>query len=331
MPGERLSPLEREEISRGCSRGRSFAAIARRIGRPTSTVSREVHRNGGRGAYRCWFAGLNGAQRSKRPRQRKLIADPKLGRAVQGMLEEEMSPEQIAGRLRFLHPDDPSWWVSHETIYQSLFLQGRGGLRKELTEALRTGRAKRRPRGRRAPGQQGGLIKNAVSISERPSEAEDRAVPGYWEGDLIIGKNQGSQIGTLVERTTRFTVLLHLPDNRKAESVNEALRQTVQQLPAFLAKSITWDRGSELSGHADFTVDTGVQIYFCDPRSPWQRGTNENTNGLLRQYFPKSTDLSVHTIDDLERVALKLNNRPRKALGFMTPAEKFAELIAMTA
>lgn len=277
--------MDREEISRGCANNKSYAEIARRIGRPTSTVSREVERHGGPDAYRCWFAELDASAKAKRPKERKLIEDRALAGIVEAMLEEDLSPEQIDGRLRVLYPDDPSWWVSHETIYQALFLQGRGGLRAELTAALRTGRAKRRRRGQRGPAQ--GALKDTVSISERPAEVDDRAVPGHWEGDLIIGKEGGSQIGTLVERTTRFTVLLALPEDRKAETVAGALRETVICLPEFLARSITWDRGSEMAAHKQFKVDTGVQIYFCDPQSPWQRGTNENTNGLLRQYFPQ--------------------------------------------
>lgn len=330
MPGKRLSKWEREEISRGCAREHSFTHIAKRLGRPVSTVSREVARNGGRERYRAWFAQRDTKERARRPRVLKLLNDVDLAGIVEKFLEEELSPEQIAGRVRVVYPDDPSLWVSHETIYLSLFLQGRGGLRKELTYALRSGRAKRRGRERRHGARTGAII-DPVTISERPAEVEDRAIPGHWEGDLIIGKNQASAIGTLVERTTRFTVLLHLPGDHKAETVNAALRDAVVNLPKFLTRSITWDRGSEMARHVDFKVDTGVQIYFCDPQSPWQRGTNENTNGLLRQYFPKGTDLSVHGIEALDRIAHKLNNRPRKALGFMTPAEKFAELIAMAA
>ena len=219
-------------------------------------------------------------------------------------------------------------WVSHETIYQSLFVQGRGELRRELHRCLRSGRAQRRPRNR-ADGR--GTIPDKVMISERPAEVEDRAVPGHWEGDLIIGQNGRSAVGTLVERTTRYLLLLHLPDGREAAKVNDAMKKAITALPAELVRTITWDQGKEMSSHVGFTVDTGVQVYFCDPHSPWQRGSNENTNGLLRQYMPKSTDLSVHSAEDLARIAQSLNNRPRKTLGFMKPSEKLTELLAMTA
>jgi IS30 family transposase len=237
------------------------------------------------------------------------------------------SPQEISRRLRIEFPDDPMMQVSHETIYQSLFVQGRGELRRELARCLRTGRAKRRhhhpPDGR-------GRIAGMVMISDRPAEAADRAVPGHWEGDLIIGKNGKSAVGTLVERATRYTLLLHLPAGRDAASVEAAMRQAITALPATLARSITWDQGSEMSSHARFTIATGIPIYFCDPHSPWQRGSNENTNGLLRQYMPKGTDLSAHTAEDLTRFAASLNNRPRKTLGYMKPSEKLAELLAHT-
>ena len=218
-------------------------------------------------------------------------------------------------------------WVSYETIYQALFVQGRGELRRELARCLRTGRAKRRPHGH---GDNTGRIKDMVMISERPAEAADRAVPGHWEGDLIIGKGCKSAVGTLVERTTRFVLLLHLPHGRDAHLVEQAMRKAISALPAELARTITWDQGKEMSYHADFTIATGIPVYFCDPHAPWQRGSNENTNGLLRQYLPKGTDLSVHSADDLARIAATLNNRPRKTLGFMKPSEKLAELLAHT-
>jgi IS30 family transposase len=242
-------------------------------------------------------------------------------------LEELWSPEEIARRLRVDHPDDPMMRVSHETIYQSLYVQGRGELRRELARCLRSGRAKRHPRGRTNAR---GIIPGMVMISERPAEVEDRAVPGHWEGDLVMGKNGRSAVGTLVERSTRFVLLLHLGAGKDAWSVKEAMQKAIATLPSQLVKTITWDQGREMSRHLEFTVETDVPIYFCDPHSPWQRGSNENTNGLLRQYMPKGTNLSVHTQEDLARIAKSLNNRPRKTLEFMKPSEKLAELIATT-
>jgi transposase, IS30 family len=322
----RLSLVEREEISLGLRGGDSLSNIAARLGRATSSISREVARNGGRSHYRAVRAHHRAYGRARRPKTPKLVAGP-LCDQVESWLEEWWSPEEIARRLRVEFPDDPTMRVSHETIYQSLFVQGRGELRRELSRCLRSGRAQRRPKVR-VTGR--GQIQDMVMISERPSEATDRAVPGHWEGDLIIGKNQGSAVGTLVERSTRYVLLLHLPDGRQAEMVNAAMRQAIAELPSDLVRSITWDQGHELAHHASFTVDTGVQVYFCDPHSPWQRGSNENTNGLLRQYMPKGTDLSVHSAEDLARFAASLNNRPRETLGFMKPSEKLAELLAMT-
>jgi IS30 family transposase len=248
--------------------------------------------------------------------------------AVVAGLEQRWSPQQIAGRLRREHPDDPSWWVSHETIYQSLFVSSGGGLRKELTRALRTGRTQRRPKG--TPRfYSGGPIAGKVMISERPAEVEDRAVPGHWEGDLLMGSANQSQVGTLVERTSRFAMLLAL-DTKQAEVVAERIADRILELPTQLRRSLTWDQGSEMADHARFSIDTGVQVFFCDPRSPWQRPTNENTNGLLRQYFPKGSDLSGVTQAHLDTIAAELNGRPRKTLGYMTPSEKFAELVATT-
>jgi len=322
----RLSVEEREEIRAGLERRESFTSIARTMGRSVSTVSREVAANGGRKGYRAWQAHLDAAQRARRPKKPKLALGP-LATQVTEWLEEWWSPEEIARRLRLEFPDDPMMWVSHETIYQSLFVQGRGELRRELHRCLRSGRAQRRPRSRL---ERRGHIPGMVMISERPAEADDRAVPGHWEGDLIIGQNHKSAVGTLVERTTRYVLLLHLPDGREAIKVNEAMKHAIAALPAELVRTITWDQGRELSSHADFTVDTGVQVYFCDPHSPWQRGTNENTNGLLRQYMPKGTDLSAHSAEDLARIARSLNNRPRKTLGFMKPSEALTELLAPT-
>jgi IS30 family transposase len=265
-------------------------------------------------------------ERARRPKTAKLVAGP-LASQVESWLEEWWSPEEIARRLRFEFPDDATMRVSHETIYQSLFVQGRGELRRELSRCLRTGRAQRRPKGRTVGR---GQIPDMVMISDRPAEAEDRAVPSHWEGALIIGKNGLSAVGSLVERSTRYVLLLHLPDGREADKLNEAMKTAIVGLPAELVRSITWDQGRELSHHGTFTVVTGVQVYFCDPHSPWQRGSNENTNGLLRQYMPKGTDLSVHRANHLARLARSLNNRQRGTLGFMKPSEKLVELAAST-
>ena len=283
--------------------------------------------NGGRGPYRAWRAHQRARQQARRPKCCKL-AGPRLAAQVSGWLEQWWSPQQVSRRLRIDYPGDPMMWVSHETIYQSLYVQGRGALRRELARCLRTGRAKRRPRGRRDG--RAGYIKDMVMISERPAEAEDRAVPGHWEGDLLIGKDCKSAVGTLVERTTRYVMLLHLPAGRDPHLIQHAMRQAITTLPAGLARTITWDQGIEMIYHADFTIATGIPVYFCDPHSPWQRGPDENTNGLLRQYLPKGTDLSVHSAADLAHIAASLNNRPRKTLGFMKPSEKLAELLAHT-
>jgi transposase, IS30 family len=323
----RLTLSEREEISLGLQRGDTFSAIAARVGRVTSTVSREVASNGGRGDYRAWRAHQRAQARSWRPKVAKLSC-PRLVAQVTEWLEQWWSPQEIARRLRVEFPADPMMWVSHETIYQALFVQGRGELRRELARCLRTGRAARRPRGRM---DNRGQIRDMVMISDRPAEATDRAVPGHWEGDLIIGKGGKSAVGTLVERSTRYVLLLHLPDGRDAYSVDQAMRRAIATLPGEMFRTITWDQGKEMALHAAFTIDTGVAIYFCDPHSPWQRGSNENTNGLLRQYMPKGTDLSVHSVQDLARFARSLNNRPRETLGFMKPSEKLSELLAQTA
>jgi transposase, IS30 family len=327
VPGPgRLTLADREEITLGLHAGESFAVIARRLGKAVSTVSREVAANGGRGCYRAWRAHQRAGEQARRPKSCKL-ASPRLAAQVSSWLTEWWSPVQIAGKLRVEFPHDRMMWVSHETIYQALYVQGRGELRRELARCLRTGRAKRRPRGRN---ENTGQIRDMVMISERPAEAQDRAVPGHWEGDLLIGGNLKSAVGTLVERGSRFVLLLHLPAGRDAHLVERAMRDAIGTLPAELARSITWDQGKEMAYHADFTLATGVPVYFCDPHKPWQRGSNENTNGLLRQYLPKGTDLSVHSAADLARIARSLNGRPRKTLGFMTPSEKLAEIIAHT-
>jgi IS30 family transposase len=302
--------------------------IAAELGRSPSTISRELRRNAHpeTGAYRPHAAQARADARRPRPKTGKLAANPQLRQAVQDGLDRRWSPEQIVRRLRRDFPDRPGMHVTHETIYQALYVQGRGELRRELTRALRTGRAMRRPR-RQAQQRTPRMGAPMVMISERPAEVADRAVPGHWEGDLIIGKDNRSAIGTLVERATRYVMLVHLPCGRTPDVVRDALIDTVAGLPAHLRRSLTWDQGTEMHRHHEFSIATDVQVYFCDPHSPWQRGSNENTNGLLRQYFPKSTDLSVHTRDHLQAVAAELNGRPRKTLGWDTPAERFATLL----
>jgi IS30 family transposase len=324
----RLSLPEREEISRGLLAGESCRCIAARLGRSPSTVSREVAFDGRRERYRAWRADARARRRSRRPKPPKLLASPRLRREVERRLQLRWSPQQIAARLVLDYPDDPEMRVSHETIYQSLFVQGRGALRKELTRCLRTGRAQRRPQGRITGA---GQLLNMVLISERPAEVDDRAVPGHWEGDLIVGARSQSAIGTLVERHTRFMMLLNLSKGRLAVDVKDALVARIAELPEQLRRSLTWDRGKEMGEHVQFTIATGVQVYFCDPHSPWQRATNENSNGLLRQYFPKGTDLSVCDQAELDRIAAELNGRPRQTLGWVTPSEAFARAVAMTA
>ena len=327
VPGPgRLTLADREEVTVGLHAGLAFTVIAARLGKATSTVSREVAANGGRSGYRAWRAHQRAREQARRPKTPKL-ACPRLAARVTAWLADWWSPQQIAARLRIECGGDPMMRVSHETIYQALYVQGRGELRRELARCLRTGRAKRRPRHR---GQNIGQIRDMVMISERPAEAADRAVPGHWEGDLLIGTDLTSAVGTLVERTTRYVVLLHLPDGHAAHLVEQAMRQAISALPAQLARTITWDQGKEMANHAEFTLATGIPVYFCDPHKPWQRGSNENTNGLLRQYLPKGTNLSVHSADDLAGIARSLNNRPRKTLGYMTPSEKLAELLAHT-
>jgi len=371
VSGRYLSFVEREEIALLHARGCGVREIARQLGRSPSTISRELRRNAatrsGNLDYRAITAQWHADQRTRRPKVATLAANDKLRRYVQDRLggliaapdgatvrgpkvrwkgrrhgprqnrrwAASWSPEQIANRLRVDFPDDESMRISHEAIYQALYVQGRGALRRELTACLRTGRALRVPRARtRGRGKK--FIRPEIMISERPAEADDRAVPGHWEGDLIIGLGS-SAIGTLVERTTRFTMLLHLPRMERygeaptkngpalaghgAEAVRDAIAASIQTLPEQLRRSLTWDQGAEMTQHVQLRVDTGLAIYFCDPHSPWQRGTNENTNGLLRQYFPKGTDLSKHSRDDLAAVAAALNGRPRKTLGWKTPAE----------
>ena len=328
--GRYLSVAEREEIAVGLAAGESLRSIAARLGRAASTISREVARNSrGRGAYRALAAQGQAQHRAARPKTAKLAGNEELHGLVQARLKQKWSPEQVSTWLRRQFPDRPEMQVSHETIYQSIYVQGRGALRRELASCLRTGRALRRPR--RKDGERRGKIPGMVMISERPAEAEDRAVPGHWEGDLIAGAASKSAIGTLVERSTRFVMLLHLPDGHGAAQVAAAMTGAMGTLPGQLRRSLTWDQGSEMTNHAQIALATDLQIYFCDPHSPWQRGSNENTNGLLRQYFPKGTDLSVHTREHLEAVAAELNARPRKTLGWKTPAEALDEVLAADA
>jgi len=325
---QRLSLEDRVQIKLGLERGCSYREIGERIGRNKSTVCREVSRNGGVRLYEPTEAHRSSFVRAKRPKPTKLSCNEQLRDAVVEGLEKAWSPQQIARRLADQFGDDHSMRVSHETIYKSLYVQGRGELRRELARCLRSGRAKRVPHGR---GARPGRIPDMVMISERPAEVEDRAVPGHWEGDLILGKNNESAVGTLVERSTRFVMLLHLPNGRSAEAVRDAMTERIQALPESIRRSITWDQGSEMAQHAQFTIDTGVPVYFCDPHSPWQRGSNENTNGLLRQFMPKGTDLAIHGPADLERFADLLNGRPRETLNWKTPAETLdRRLVAMT-
>jgi transposase, IS30 family len=320
----RLSLVEREEIRAQIAAGRSLRQIAARIGRAPSTVSREVKANGGRERYVATCAEDRAALLSSRPKPAKVERDPRLCEAVERMLQKYLSPRQISERLKIDHPDDPGMRISHETIYQSLFVQGKGRLRKDLTAYLRSGRKHRKPHGSKGPG---GPIKDMIMISERPAEADDRAVPGHWEGDLIVGKAGRSFIGTLVERQTRFVMLTYLGEDSTTETVTAQIAQKIGELPGHLARSLTWDQGREMAAHHKFTVKTGVPVYFCDPHSPWQRGANENTNGLLRQFFPKGTCLAVHGQAHLDHVADLLNTRPRQTLGYLTPAEKMNELM----
>jgi IS30 family transposase len=327
--GRYLSEDERIHIADRLREQASIRTIAAELGRHPSTVSREIRRNAhpGSGAYRPHAAHKRANERRPRPKPRKIAEHPELRAFVQRHLDLKWSPRQICHALRVTFPDRPELHLAHETVYQALYIQGRGELRRELHQALRTGRAQRVPQ-RQADRRRQRFAHPMVMISERPAEADDRAVPGHWEGDLILGKDGASQIGTLVERHTRYVLLVHLPADRTAETVRDALVETVQTLPTHLKRSLTWDQGAEMSRHLDFTIATDVPVYFCDPHSPWQRGSNENTNGLLRQYFPKGTDLSVHTREHLAKVAAELNGRPRETLGWDTPAQRLAKVLA---
>lgn len=350
----RLSPDEREQIMIGTSQNESIRSIAGRLKRAPSTVMHEIANNGAArgltGRYRAkhrfgarqggWeaksgysarTAQRRSEERARRPKAGKLARCPGLRDKVQAFLTKKYSPEQIAGELAKTYPDRPEMQVSHETVYKALYVQGRGELRRELAKCLRTGRTLRKPRKRARAGNGRGCIPGMVNISERPAEAADRAVPGHWEGDLIIGRNQASQIGTLVERSTGAVQLLHLPTSREADVVAEAMIAKIQALPQNLWKTLTWDQGHEMAAHGRISIDAGIDIYFCDPHSPWQRGSNENTNGLLRQYFPKGTDLSVHSAAYLDEVAAELNNRPRKRFDWDSPAKVLDRLLSTAA
>jgi transposase, IS30 family len=321
----RLSFEERERICVGVARGESDAEIARAIGRHRSTVGREIKRScQERWRYRPLAAERRRAERARRPRPGKLRSNPRLLARVEQWLGERWSPEQISARLKREYPDDRGMRISHETIYRALYVQSRGELRRQLSSQLRTGRDRRKARGRV---ERRGRIPDMVSISQRPPEVEDRAVPGHWEGDLLVGALNRSFVATLVERHTRYVMLAQLGRDRSTKHVIEALKTQVQTLPAHLARSLTWDQGHELFAHKTFTVQTGLPVYFCDPHSPWQRGSNENTNGLLRQYLPKRTDLAATSQPELDEIARQLNGRPRKTLDWMTPAEKMADLL----
>ncbi len=330
VSGRYLSLAEREEIAVGKAAGLSRRQIAAQLGRPPSTVSRELARNSGPGGrYRAVIAQQRADERARRPRPAKLAVNLMLRALVAERLRERWSPEQIAATLKADFPGRPEMHVSHETIYQSIYVQGRGALRRELAACLRTGRALRRPR-RQAAARRArpGPVTGKVMISERPAEAADRAVPGHWEGDLILGAGNHSAIGTLVERTTRYCLLLHLPASHDAEAVRDEMITAITALPAQLRRSMTWDQGAEMAAHAQITLATDLDIYFCDPHSPWQRGSNENTNGLLRQYFPKGTSLAPHSRQHLDAVAAELNDRPRKTLGWRSPAQALTQLLS---
>jgi IS30 family transposase len=321
-----FSLAEREKIRGLVSHGRSVRQIAKELGRAPSSVSRELARNSVGGVYEPYAAHRASVTRRTRPKARKILTQPALQAFVQEGLDNQWSPEQISAALMREYPDSQEMRVSPETIYQTLYLQARGGLKKEIQTALRTGRTRRKPHNtglERRPR----FADPMVMISQRPAEVEDRAVPGHWEGDLIVGTQNRSAIATLVERSTRFVMLAHLPHDHTAETVRDALITTMQTLPEHLRGSLTWDQGIEMARHKEFSIATDMPVYFCDPASPWQRGSNENTNGLLRQYFPKGTDLSVFGPEDLERVALQLNGRPRKTLGWKNPAECLRDLL----
>lgn len=325
MPGKRLTSDERRFIEEARRERLSLRAIGRELGRSHSTISREIERNrqAGNGAYRAVVAEHRTRLRARRPKPFKLAANPWLAARVERRLRRGWSPEQISVQFRQDHPGDPRWWVSAEAIYASLYVQGRGGLKAELTRHLKSRRTARK----HGPGP--GHLVDTVHFSQRPAEAGDRAVPGHWEGDLILGAGSRSQVGMLTERTTRYCMLFALPDGRDALTVRKALQTVVATLPGHLRRSLTWDNGKEMADHKAFTIATDLQVYFCDPAHPWQRGTAEQTIGLVRAYLPKGTDLSVHTQHDLDEIAVMLNERPRKTLNWDSPAEAYAQALTV--